>query len=163
MKQIKMLIMDVDGTLTDGKIYLGNCGEEYKSFNIKEGYGIANILPLLDVVPVIITRRKSRIVEERCRELGIAKCHQNCRDKYKKLKEIADKYELTINRHDIYEEIAYVGDDEMDLGCMIHCGVSACPKDAVENVSKVCCYVSEKNGGDGVVRDVIEWLKKEQG
>ena len=68
--------MDVDGTLTNGKIWMGNEGEEYKAFDVKDGYGIAHLLPLMKITPVVITGRKSEIVERRCRELGILECHQ---------------------------------------------------------------------------------------
>ena len=76
MKKFKLLIMDVDGTLTNGKIWMGNEGEEYKAFDVKDGYGIAHLLPLMKITPVVITGRKSEIVERRCRELGILECHQ---------------------------------------------------------------------------------------
>ena len=71
MKNIKFLVMDVDGTLTDGKIYMGAGGEVFKSFDIKDGYGITTILPKAGIVPVVITARKSKIVENRCAELDI--------------------------------------------------------------------------------------------
>ena len=121
---IKLLIMDVDGTLTNGMIYMSPSGEAMKAFNIKDGYAIAHILPKMGVIPVIITGRKSLIVENRAKELGIAELHQGVADKLAKLKAVAEKYHVTP------DEIAYIGDDLNDLDCMKYCGFSACPADA---------------------------------
>ena len=81
MKNIKYLVMDVDGTLTDGKIYMGNDGEVMKAFDIKDGYGIHDLLPPSGIVPVIITGRGSEILLNRCEELGITKVFQNVHNK----------------------------------------------------------------------------------
>ena len=86
--KIKLLVMDVDGTLTDGKIYMGAEGEMMKAFDVKDGYGIAHILPRLGITPVIITGRRSGIVERRCAELGITELYQGVRDKLEKLREL---------------------------------------------------------------------------
>ena len=81
MGKIKYLVMDVDGTLTDGKIYMGENGEVMKAFNIKDGYAISYFLPSNGIIPIVITGRKSKIVENRCKELGITEVHQGCIDK----------------------------------------------------------------------------------
>ena len=81
VNRIKLLIMDVDGTLTDGKIYMGDNGEVMKAFNAKYGYGITQILPQLDIIPVIITGRTSKIVENRAAELKISELYQGVLDK----------------------------------------------------------------------------------
>ena len=150
---IKLLIMDVDGTLTDGKIYMAPSGEAMKAFNIKDGYAIAHMLPEMGVVPVIITGRKSLIVENRAKELGIAELHQGVSDKLKKLKEVADKYGVTS------DEIAYIGDDLNDLDCMKYCGFSACPADAVEEVKQTAGYTTRAIAGSGAVREFIEFIR----
>ena len=85
---IKYLVMDVDGTFTDGKIYMGNNGEVMKAFSIKDGCGIHDILIPRGIIPVIITGRKSQIVENRCREIGISQIHQGISNKLEKLNEI---------------------------------------------------------------------------
>ena len=85
MQKIKLLVMDVDGTLTDGKINISSNGELYKSFDVKDGYGIAKILPKLNIVPAIITGRKSDILSHRCKELKITHCYQGVNDKKNKL------------------------------------------------------------------------------
>lgn len=156
--QIKLLILDVDGTLTDGKIYMSNNGELFKAFDIKDGCGIHDILPKLNVIPVIITARQSDIVSNRCKELGITECYQGVRDKLGKMREIAIKYGLKSNNKDIYESIAYMGDDIIDINCMKHCGLIACPNNAIKQVADISDFISEYNGGNGAVRDFIEHI-----
>ena len=92
MNIIKLFVMDVDGTLTDGKIYMGKKGEIMKAFDVKDGYGIAHILPKLGIVPAIITGRKSQIVANRAAELGITEVFQGVSDKPETLKRITEKY-----------------------------------------------------------------------
>ncbi len=149
---IKLLVMDVDGTLTDGRIYVGAQGELMKAFDVRDGYAIAHILPEYGIVPVIITGRSSEIVSNRAKELGIAELHQGVSDKLKMLREIAAKYDVSA------EKIAYIGDDLNDLPCIRYCGVTACPADAVSLVLEQVDYVCKHNGGRGAVREYIEWL-----
>lgn len=152
--RIKYFVMDVDGTLTDGKIYMGNDGEVMKAFDIKDGLGIHDILLPAGIKPVIITGRKSRILEKRCKELGITELYQGVRDKVSKLKEAVDDLSQT----------AYIGDDINDLGVMQVIkqsgGIIGCPADAVMEVIKVSDFISSKNGGSGAVRTFIDWLVK---
>lgn len=150
-KKIKMLVMDVDGTLTDGQIYIGNHGEMMKAFHVKDGLGIVEAKKK-GILPVIITGRKSDIVSQRCKELGIEEVHQAIQQKCKCLEEIAQKY--SIQR----EEIAYIGDDINDLECIKYCGISACPVDAVREVKKIVTYICESSGGKGAVREFLEWI-----
>lgn len=151
--------MDVDGTLTDGKIYIGNNGELFKAFNVKDGYGISNILKAAGIEPVIITGRTSDIVAARCKELGIEKIYQGKMHK----KDIL----YSIVGDDVFNCCAYIGDDIPDLECMKLIkeagGKTGCPKDAVKIIKDMCCFVSSRNAGDGAVREFIEWLvaKKE--
>lgn len=150
---IKMLVMDVDGTLTDGKIYMGLDGEVMKAFNVKDGYGIARILPDMEVIPVIITGRTSRIVESRARELHINELHQGIDDKLGKLKAIAERLEIKP------DEIAYIGDDENDLECIRFAGIGAAPSDAEPEVKQQAEYICKRSGGEGAVREFIDYLK----
>lgn len=150
--KIKVFIMDVDGTLTDGKIYMGSDGELFKAFDIKDGYGVHEILPAHGVKTVIITGRKSKIVETRARELEIDFVYQSVKDKAKLLEEICEKINCSEN------ELAYIGDDIIDIAPMIHCGSKGCPKNAAKDVVNICDFVSTKNGGEGAVREYIEWL-----
>ena len=155
MTRFKYLIMDVDGTLTDGKIYMSNTGELMKAFNIKDGAGIHDILIPAGITPVIITGRTSDIVLNRCRELGITEVHQGVSNKIEKLITV-------IGGEDKLNTVAYIGDDINDLSCMKPVkeagGLVGCPADAVEKVKEMADYVAVRNGGDGAVRDFIEWL-----
>ena len=148
--KVKMLVMDVDGTLTDGHIYVGAEGEMMKAFHVQDGYGIAHILPQLGVTPVIITGRSSRIVEKRAAELKISHLHQGIGDKLAKLQEVAAQLGATA------EEIAYIGDDVNDLDCIRWCGCTACPADAVPEVLEAVDYVCKRDGGRGAVREFID-------
>lgn len=153
---IKILIMDVDGTLTDGKIYMGSNGENFKAFNVKDGYGIRDILIPKGIIPVIITGRKSEIVEYRCRELGIREIYQGVKDKHEIMKKFLKKRNLE------FCDAAYIGDDMNDLPCMEivkKCGgIIGCPQDATTKVIEVSDFVSTHKGGEGAVREFIEWI-----
>lgn len=118
---IKMLVMDVDGTLTDGRLYIGAKGELMKSFDVKDGYAIAQ-LKKNGIEPVIITGRKSDIVLMRAKELKITELYQGIEDKLSKLQEILLKRKI------LPEEVAYIGDDLNDIQCMKYCGLSGCPE-----------------------------------
>ncbi len=151
---IKYLIMDVDGTLTDGKVYIGNNGEIMKGFSIKDGYGISFLLKKQNITPVIITGRKSSIVEHRCRELGINNVFQGIINKFDTLVKFVGENNLN--------QCAYIGDDILDLQCMKPIkeagGIVGCPADAVEEIRAVSDYVCKNNAGNGAVREFIEWL-----
>ena len=158
MSDIKMLVMDVDGTLTDGKIYMGNEGEVFKAFDVKDGAGVALLLPDHNVIPVIITARKSQLLEKRCAELGIKELHQGCLKKIDKLFEVIESYGIEL------ESVAYIGDDITDIPCMEQIkeatGVVMCPADAVQEVKALSDYVSYCEAGKGAVRDCINYFCK---
>ena len=153
---IKMLVMDVDGTLTDGHIYIAAEGEMMKAFHVQDGYAIAHILPTKGIVPVIITGRSSRIVEQRAKELKIVHLHQGIADKLSKLKEVAAALGITA------DEIAYIGDDVNDLDCIRYCGLTACPADAVPVVRNTVKYICTRNGGSGAVREFVDKFMGEE-
>lgn len=153
--QVKVFIMDVDGTMTDGKIYMGAGGELMKAFDVKDGYGIHKLLPSFGVKTVIMTGRKSEIVDDRAKELEIDLVLQGIEDKKLALQDIIQLYDCQL------QEIAYIGDDENDLPAMQVCGASGCPGDAVGTVRGTADYVCERSGGDGAVREFAEWLIKE--
>lgn len=150
----KLFVLDVDGTLTDGKIYMGAKGEAMKAFDVKDGYGIVHLLPVLRITPVIITGRHSKIVENRAKELKISELHQGESNKLGVLKRIAEQYGVSP------EEIVYIGDDINDLEAMKWCGFSACPADAVDEVISLSDYLCSRKGGRGAVREVIDYLMK---
>ncbi len=151
-KMINYLVMDVDGTLTDGKIYMSPTGELCKAFNIKDGCGIHDIIIPEGITPVIITGRTSDIVLNRCKEIGITEVYQGVSNKIEKLQGIIEDLST----------VAYIGDDINDLSCMIPVkeagGLIGCPADAVEKVKAIADFIARHNGGDGAVRDFIEWI-----
>ena len=153
---IKLVLLDVDGTLTDGGIYRGNNGEELKRFNVKDGYAIVNAQKL-GIEFGIITGRKSELIEIRAKELKIKYLYQGISEKTVILEEIIKKDSLS------KEEIAYMGDDLNDLLIMKQVGLSGTPKDAVDEVIQVADFVSKKNGGSGAVREFIEHILKKDG
>lgn len=151
--EIKMLAMDVDGTLTDGKIYMGSKGEVCKAFNIKDGLGI-NQLIKNGILPVIITGRRSAIVENRAKELGITEVYQGVEDKAAVLGQIASKYGFGLG------QVAYVGDDCNDLEVMAAAGLVFAPADAAKEVLEYADIVVTSKGGEGAVREVADYLLK---
>lgn len=156
---IRLLVMDVDGTLTNGKLYIGIEGEEFKAFNIKDGYGIKNILPTYNVLPAIISGRKSNIVKNRCAELGIRRLFQGVENKLQTLWMLIDEIGVLPN------EVAYIGDDDNDIECMKYIlnngGVIGCPSDSSESVSSLQgVFVCKAAGGNGAVREFINHITK---
>lgn len=151
---INYLILDVDGTLTDGKIYMGPNGEAMKAFSIKDGYVINFILKPVGIVPIIITARNSSIVQNRCDELGITEVYQGKMDKFTALKEIVGKENIGA--------CAYFGDDILDLKCMTPIkeagGIIGCPSDAVKEIRAIADYVCVNKAGEGALREFAEWL-----
>lgn len=145
--------MDVDGTLTDGKIYIGHQGEMMKAFSIKDGQGIV-LLPKYGVIPVIITGRKSDIVKNRCEELGINEFFQGVHDKVEIIKTFEEKYPS--------ESFSYIGDDLNDLSAMKYIkskgGIIACPANAEDPIKSLADFICKRNGGEGAVRDFIDYL-----
>lgn len=151
---IKYLVMDVDGTLTDGKIYMGADGEIMKAFSVKDGYAVNSLLKDDNIVPIIITARKSMIVEKRCAELGIKEIHQGKIAKLETLLEIVGENCL--------KDCAYFGDDILDLECMTAIrqegGVIGCPLDAAGEVRAIADYVCNNCAGAGALREFVEWM-----
>lgn len=148
----KLFVMDVDGTMTDGKVYMSGQGEVFKTFDIKDGYGIKHILPKLGMKAAIITGRSSEIVKRRAKELDIQLLFQGVSDKRKVLEELAKQEDCSL------AEVVYVGDDVNDLECIEVVGFSACPADAYSDVKNRVDYIANCRGGDGVIREVIEFL-----
>lgn len=149
MDNIKILVLDVDGTLTDGKIYMGENGELFKAFNCHDAVGIRK-LPEMGIETIIITGRISQIVENRAKEMNISYVYQNVANKKEKLIEILHEKNLT------YHNVAYIGDDINDYEAMINCEFKACPNDATDIIKNICDYVSPKKCNEAAVRDIID-------
>lgn len=155
----KFLVMDVDGTLTDGKIYMGQDGELAKAFDIKDGCGILLELPRYGVKPIIITARESEILKKRCAELKIEELHQGVTDKLTKLRMIVNEQGESLSA------VAYAGDDIPDIPCMeavkMAGGKVLCPADAIPEIRSLADYVSIFKAGEGAVRDMIRYLGRQ--
>ena len=154
--EIKLLIMDVDGVLSDNKIMYDAHGNEIKSFSPKDGLGI-RLLSFTDITPAIITGRKSVMVERRAADLGIEHIYQKVRHKLKVAEELIEKLGLN------WENIAYIGDDWNDYPVMKKVRIKACPADACDDFKSKMDFVTSHNGGDGAVREFIEYLLKNKG
>lgn len=155
LKSIRMVLLDVDGVMTDGRITYGDDGAEYKSFHAHDGYGIERAMKL-GLRIGLISGRKSPIVERRARELGIVDVYQNFMDKISALEDLKRKYNL-LDTH-----CAFVGDDVFDVPLLEKVGFSAAPKDAVDVVKKRVDYVARHDGGRGVVREVLDVILRAQ-
>lgn len=155
LSQIKLFAMDVDGTLTDGKIYIGCNGESMKAFSPKDGLGI-KLLLRHDIIPAIITGRTSEIVKNRCQEIGIPILFQGIRDKAAILKELMKKYDLK------QEQVAYIGDDMNDLAPIKMAGVTFAPADCATQLVPYVDYVLSKRAGDSPVREAIDMILQDR-
>ncbi len=153
---INFLIVDVDGVLTDGRIFCSDKGEETKVFHVKDGSGIA-FWHRIGKKTAIISGRKSKAVEHRAKELGITDVHQNA---HKKL----EAYEKILKKHGLKdEEVCYIGDDLIDIPVFRRVGFAVAVAESPEEVLKVVDYVTEARGGQGAVREVVEKILKFQG
>ncbi len=151
LTKIKLFAMDVDGTLTDSKIYMGNDGEMFKAFDVKDGLGI-KLLKDSGIVPAIITGRNSKIVENRCRELGITELCQGVKNKAQKLRELMERFHLSP------EQTAYIGDDMNDLSAIRVAGVSFAPADCAESLKPYIDIILTRPSGKAPVREAIDLI-----
>ncbi len=155
-KYIKLLILDVDGVLTDGSIILDNAGNELKMFHVRDGHGI-KMLMKVGIKVAIISGRKSRVLERRAEELGITEVHQGILKKSAVYESLLRKYKCKD------EETAFMGDDIVDIELLKRAGLSAVPADADEGVKKWAAFISTKKGGRGAVREFVELILKSSG
>jgi len=153
---IELIVLDVDGTMTDGRIIYDIKGMEYKSFNVKDGLGIASWIKLGRHV-AIITGRESNIVQRRADELGIIHCHQGIKNKRAKLKEIVT--DLGIG----YAQVAAIGDDWNDYDMLNSVERAFVPLDAVKEIRDIATDKLYSRGGDGAVREMIDILIAQEG
>lgn len=154
--RIRLAIFDVDGVLTDGSLYLGDDGQEYKAFNSKDGLGM-KLLQSSGVEIAIITARTSQVVALRMQSLGIDRLYQGRRDKLPAFHELLQRLDLQPDR------VAYVGDDLLDLPIMGRVGLAITVHDANHEVVKRAHWQTRARGGQGAAREVCELLMKAQG
>ncbi len=148
---IQLIVLDVDGVLTDGKITYDSTGAELKNFNVKDGLGIS--LAVRESIQLaIITARQSPILERRAQELGIQHLIQGTRTKLPAFQQLLESLNLKA------EQAAYIGDDLPDLPPILACGLPCCPADAALMVRENAVLTSQYPGGGGAVREIIEFI-----
>ena len=155
-KEIRLLLLDVDGVLTDGSIVYGDSGTELKAFNIKDGFGI-RLLREAGVEVGIITARRSEAVERRAQDLKLAHVYQGVGNKIEAFAEILAAQKL------IPQQVAYMGDDWLDLPLLSRVGLAATVADGVAEVKAVAHYVTRQAGGRGAVRELCELIIEAKG
>jgi len=151
---IELLVLDIDGTLTDGKIIYTSQGDELKQFDVKDGLAIASWTKKLHKKVAIITGRKSKLVERRAQELGVSHLFQGVDNKDEILEQILKEENLT------WEQIAAIGDDLNDYKMLNKVGLSFAVADAVDDIKEICDIVCLNKGGFGAVREMIEYILK---
>ena len=154
--RVRLLIADVDGVMTDGRLYYGDEGEVFKAFDVKDGLGI-RLAQRAGIEVGVITGRRSRIVAERAGELDLQEVHQRIHDKAACLNEILDRRGIDA------QSVGFIGDDLIDLPAMRIAGFSAAPPDAVPEVVTDVDYVTRRSGGRGCLREVIDLILQTSG
>ncbi|WKE66052.1 3-deoxy-manno-octulosonate-8-phosphatase KdsC [Gallaecimonas kandeliae] len=155
-QQVRLLVCDVDGVFSDGRIYLGNDGEELKAFHTRDGFGV-KALRAAGIEVAVITGRQSRIVADRFQALGVPHVYQGQHDKACAFGELLDSLKLHGN------QVAYIGDDIPDLGLIEAAGLGLAVADAHPLVRQAADYVTSLPGGFGAVREVCDLLLESQG
>lgn len=155
-KKIKLIIFDVDGVLTDGSLFFGDDGQEYKAFNSKDGHGM-KMLQHSGVKIAIITGRTSKVVTHRMANLNVDIIYQGQADKKPAYEEILREHNVTP------EQVAYVGDDVVDLPVMIRVGLAFCVENGHELAKKHAHWIAPTPAGHGAARDICEFIMKAQG
>jgi len=150
LENIKLLILDVDGTLTDGGVYVTEDGKQFKKYNAKDGLGIKELVKTGFEVGIISHSMISEMVTSRANALGIQNCYVGSENKVKVLEEWCLR--LNIKK----DQIAFIGDDINDLEIMQTVGVSACPSDAHSKIMQIADIILQKKGGEGAVREFID-------
>ena len=153
---VTTFIFDYDGVMTDGTVYMDSNGDPLRTSNVKDGYAI-QLASKLGYHLAVISGAVVTNITKRLNMLGVTDVFTGVPDKVVKLDEYMEQYHLTPN------QIVYMGDDIPDLCVMHKVGVPACPADAVEEVKSICAFVSDRPGGRGCVRDIIEQTLKVQG
>ncbi len=156
LSKIQMLVLDVDGVLTNGTIVINSDGSETKCFNSLDGHGI-KMWQRAGLKVALLSGRFSEPTKQRAKQLGIENCIQGCLDKIAGLKKLLDELELSA------EQVAYIGDDLPDLPAIKYVGFGAAVANAVDEVKQCADYVTKNNGGSGAVREVIELILKSTG
>ncbi|MDD4203115.1 MAG: HAD hydrolase family protein [Candidatus Omnitrophica bacterium] len=155
-KKVKLLLLDIDGVMTDGKLHYTNNGDEFKSFDVTDGLGIV-IAQRKGLKCAILTAKQSNIVTKRAADLGIEKVYQGYHFKIEVLEDIKKTFKVS------EEEICFVGDDIIDISVLKVVGFAVAVKNAREEVRAVADHITQAEGGNGAVREVCEVILKTQG
>ena len=156
LKKIKVLVLDVDGVLTDGKIILDSDGREIKIFDVQDGYGLV-VLRKSGIRTAILTARASKAVQHRAVDLKINKVYQDAFPKLGVYLKLLRDFKVKD------EEVCFIGDDWPDIEVLKRVGFAVAVRNAVDDAKKVADYVTKNRGGAGAVREVIEMILKNQG
>lgn len=151
LKRIRLFATDVDGVLTDAGMYYSESGDEWKKFNTRDGMGI-KLLQKAGLITAIVTQERTKLVARRAEKLAMPEVHQGVMDKLSVVREMAERYGLTL------DQVAYIGDDINDLEALKAVGFSASPADGLPQVLAVVDYVCRKKGGEGAVREIIDMM-----
>jgi 3-deoxy-D-manno-octulosonate 8-phosphate phosphatase (KDO 8-P phosphatase) len=153
---IRLIVSDVDGVLTDGKIVYVTDGNEIKAFNVRDGLGV-KLVQKVGITVALLTSRRSPALERRARELGVTELLQGAGNKLEELERLAHRLGVT------FDQILYAGDDLPDLGPMLRCAISAAPADASPEVLAAATWKLTAGGGAGAFRELVERLLRERG
>jgi 3-deoxy-D-manno-octulosonate 8-phosphate phosphatase (KDO 8-P phosphatase) len=156
LRKLRLLVLDVDGTLTDGRLYYGAEGEMLKAFDVRDGHGL-RLLSLAGVKLAVLTGRRADLVQQRCRELSIEHVVGRSRDKGKGIDQLCTDAGIGLS------ESAFMGDDVNDLPALRKVALSCAPRDAAKEVLAEVDWVSGKDGGRGAVRELCELLLASRG
>ncbi|MFH1791397.1 MAG: HAD hydrolase family protein [Candidatus Omnitrophota bacterium] len=155
-KKIKLLLLDVDGVMTDGRVVCGAGGGELKSFDINDGFGIV-LIKRAGLKTAILTAKNSPIVRRRAKDLKIDRVYGDFHYKIRALDSIKKVFKVAL------DEICFVGDDLVDIPLLKRVGLAVAVPNAVEEVKKCAHFITRKEGGRGAVREVCEFILKSQG
>lgn len=155
LAKIKMLILDVDGVMTDGRIIMDSEGREIKNFDVRDGHGI-KMIQCMQIEVVLLTGRKSEVVLHRARDLGIKEVYQNARNKKDILEKILKKHRLCP------ESVAFLGDDIVDIPVLKRVGFPAAVANALDIVKDTAVYVTKRKGGQGAIREICDLILQAQ-
>ena len=155
-KAVKVLVLDIDGVMTDGRIIYGIYGEELKFFDVQDGFGIF-LLNRAGIRSVIVTAKRSRIVKMRGRDLKVAKVYHGYTDKLIPFNKIVKRFKVTP------EEVCFIGDDLIDIPVLKRVGFAVAVPNAVDEVKAASHHITSKTGGRGAVREICDLILKSQG
>jgi YrbI family 3-deoxy-D-manno-octulosonate 8-phosphate phosphatase len=150
-KDIKIVLTDVDGVLTDGGMYYSSKGDTMKKFHVRDGMAV-NMLKKHNIPTIIVTKEKNRIITQWAKKMNVKKIFDGVLDKEKILKKVCKEFDVKTSN------IVYIGDDVNDMVLLKNVGISVSPADAWKNTKQIVDYVSEKHGGKGVLREISDLI-----